>query len=397
MLYLAAAGILNGCILPYEPSLEEMTSDIMVVEAMLAEPSGTYVRIGYLQPMNPGAYPVTYSSSGLLPDDGSIHTSYEVSILGSDGSGIPLRYGLDSIAGIYSYRPEAEIRFAEGVDYALDIDYGDRHYRSDYITPMRTPAIDDVNYLNFDGGHQINIRVSTHDPDGKALFYLWRYEEDWEIRAEFFATMRYDPALQAIVEGMTLETADNRYYCWGRNRSNSLILGNAERMLGGEIRDHTVLNIWPSGMDSRFSYLYSILVKQYALPPDAYLYFDNLRKNTEETNSIFASMPVEMQGNIWCVSDPDEPVIGYFFAATESASRLYIDAADVPAMKPEIYCEPRLYPYTEDPFMMYMSGFGLLSEQSGNGYLWLPNLCLDCTRHNKATKTKPLFWPNNHL
>jgi hypothetical protein len=399
-----AAGVLSGCILPYEPSMDaiqnEAAGDILVVEAMLVESSGTYVLIDHVRPMEQDGDALQESS----PDGGYYSAAYGVSILGSDGSVIPLLFGWDSVAATYAYRPEAEVHFAEDVTYALDIRAGDKRYQSDYIAPMCTPPIDGVTYAPYDEGRRLDIRVSTHDPEGKAFFYLWRYDEDWEIHAEIFVPMRYDPDLRQIVTGQSLSTADNRYYCWGRERSNRLITGSAERMLGAAIKDHSILQIERSDLDSRFSYLYSILVRQYALPPDAYRYLNNLRKNTEETNSIFAPMPTEIQGNIWCIDDPNEPVVGYFFAATESVSRLYIDVADVPAMKPEIYCErdrdlsrPDWYPYSQDPFFLYMSGLGISGEEPQMGYIWRSLKCVDCMHHEKASKMKPSFWPNNHL
>ncbi|MDO3626770.1 DUF4249 family protein [Mucilaginibacter sp. BT774] len=61
----------------------------------------------------------------------------------------------------------------------------------------------------------------------------------------------------------------------------------------------------------KLSVEYSILVKQYALSADAYKFYANLKKNTEQLGSIFDAQPSAIRGNIHFVTTPAEPVIGY--------------------------------------------------------------------------------------
>jgi hypothetical protein len=383
--------ILTGCVVPYEPRHDGDTIRVPVVEAMLLEPDGTYVRLSYARSLS--------SNNEGVPSEELLVYADEVSILCSDGTSVPLRLQQDIITGTCAYRPEGGIRFREGASYAVSILLDGKQYQSDFVAPLRTPEISEVDYLVHGDGKKMDVRVSTHDPHRQVLYYLWRYDEDWEIVAEYFASLRYDPEQGRIIDGMTRETSDNRYYCWGKETSKRLILGTAKNMLGGEIRNHTILQLEQSDMDSRFSYLYSIFVKQYAIPEEAYLYFENMRKNVEETNSVFSPIPARMNGNIRCLSHPGEPVAGFFVATTESASRLYIDVGDVPSMKPKVSCEynPEWYSYAVAPQNLLSLGLGILAEEYQKGYQWKPIRCVDCTWHYLATKQKPSFWPNNHL
>jgi hypothetical protein len=56
---------------------------------------------------------------------------------------------------------------------------------------------------------------------------------------------------------------------------------------------------------------YSILVQQFGITQDAYNYWENLKKNTELRGSIFDAQPSQLVGNIHCLQDPTEPVLGY--------------------------------------------------------------------------------------
>ena len=63
--------------------------------------------------------------------------------------------------------------------YTVDILLDGKQYQSGALTPLRTPAIDEVSYATRNEGKLLDVRLSTHDPDGQIHYYLWTYEEDW--------------------------------------------------------------------------------------------------------------------------------------------------------------------------------------------------------------------------
>jgi hypothetical protein len=60
----------------------------------------------------------------------------------------------------------------------------------------------------------------------------------------------------------------------------------------------------------KLSVLYSINLKQYAISNDNYLFLQKMKKNTEQLGTIFDPQPSEISGNIHCLTDPNELVIG---------------------------------------------------------------------------------------
>ena len=78
------------------------------------------------------------------------------------------------------------------------------------------------------------------------------------------------------------------------------------------------------------SVLYSIKVKQYAWTKEGYNFLDIMRKNTEIVGSVFDAQPSQLNGNIHCVTDPTEKVIGYFNISPVREKRIFINNSEVP-------------------------------------------------------------------
>jgi hypothetical protein len=82
--------------------------------------------------------------------------------------------------------------------------------------------------------------------------------------------------------------------------------------------------------NEKISVRYSILLRQYALTKEAYEFWENIRKNTEQLGSIFDAQPSQLQGNIHCISNPTEPVIGFVTITNIQRKRIFIDNSQLP-------------------------------------------------------------------
>ena len=285
--------------------------------------------------------------------------------------------------------------FVPGMKYALDIRTTDnKQYQSSFLTPVRTPDIDEVTWqINED--QSIDIFVSTHDPENQINYYRWDFEEDWEIRSSRIGPLRYDPVTQSVIPHY-YNTIDNRYYCWITDHSKSLLFASSVKNMEAAIKNHKIHSFEPGS--SRYSYLYSILVRQYGLDQEACLYFENVQRNMDESSSIFAPQPSEKSGNIQCLSDPDETVIGYITASEVKTYRLFIPMAELRFnnLEDQYSCTdvPDLLFNNRDAAFAFYYGYGILSE-TDRGYEYAMLKCLDCS-YRGGTKTKPEFWPNDH-
>ncbi|HEY9195951.1 MAG TPA: DUF4249 family protein, partial [Mucilaginibacter sp.] len=149
---------------------------------------------------------------------------------------------------------------------------------------------------------------------------------------------------------------------------------------------------------------YSVLVRQYAITSAAFNYFELLKKNTEQIGGIFDVQPSELTGNLHCINNPDEPVIGYVTVGAVTQKRIFIDRSNIPGNwvpdNPYGSCElhtllyARPIPNTNQSINevanLVYPGFEMVIEPTGGGYITASSQCADCTL--RGTSIKPSFW-----
>lgn len=365
--------ILCGCITDFNASGIDEVADILVVEGIITDDESTVMlsRSVNLNEEYFGDYYIDNAHVYVACDDG---TQWEAdsSLNGTPRNG---RYTIHT--GLLNpdrkYRLKIEIEEVDSTGFRQTYEYC-----SDYSYSIKTPEIDSIFWIKRGQGQQVTVHVSTHEPEGKVLFYRWSYTEDWEINSQYY------------VEGYP-------YYCWNRASSRDLLIGSAEKTVFGKLID-IVTELSPS--DRKLSVLYRITVKQNAISKRAYNYFANIKKNVEQTGSIFTPVPSELRGNITCTTDPDRPVIGYIDVSSTTQKHCYImrrDVYEVPySLRQE--CEEVLM----DSLLTWYNGeipddYVLLYPESispDDPILYARDQCVDCRRH--GTEQKPDDWPDNH-
>ncbi|WP_303140397.1 DUF4249 domain-containing protein [uncultured Parabacteroides sp.] len=376
--YCTMIGLATGCITPYEPDVEWI-NDLLVVEGTIIAPYGTTIHINRTNEGSSSFY------------DPSLTGKKAIVTLISD-KGTTIATAKNTTGGTYTLTDS--ISFKPGEKYAIHFLLDGKEYQSDFVEPQITPEIDEVNF-QYKEQEEVNIRVSTHndDPNGSP-YYRWTYKEDWEIRSEYFASYVWDGE---IVERISHDSPKNTFYCWKNNSSINFLLGKTEQMKINKIKDHTLINI--PRYDDRLSYLYSVLVRQYSLDKEAFEYFRNLQKNIDEAGGLFAPQPTEIKGNITCLTNPKETVIGYINASTETTYRLFFNAYKLAGMGDVYNCKETESVLLKDIGNAYGKGLAILDLIDDRGgepiYKCINRRCVDCLSRG-GTKDKPDFWPNDH-
>lgn len=379
-------GLSIGCITPYEPEGMEQSNNLLVVEGSIIAPYGTRIKLSRTMPLTH----VDDRLSSYYPDEDNSEKA-TVTIITDDGQTVATAQPV-SDANLYEVKDS--IAFLSGKKYAVHIRLSNKEYQSAFVEPQITPEIDNMSY-QYKELQQVDIRISTHDDrPNSSKYFRWKYEEDWEIRSQYFGSVHWE---NDILTDIRLDSPQNRYYCWKKDKSINFLLGQSTQAQSNRIKDHILITI--PRYDSRLSYLYSVLVRQYALDKEAFDYFQNLQKNIDETGSLFAPQPTEMKGNITCLTHSEETVIGYINASTETTYRFYIEAYKMHGMEDDYYCkEPEAFGEGQLR-MAYSRGLAIrnrkYSENGGVFYECLNKRCIDCTTRG-GTKNKPNFWPNDH-
>jgi Domain of unknown function (DUF4249) len=245
------------------------------------------------------------------------------------------------------------------------------------------------------------------------VYYRWDYQETWIFHANFesFFYSNGDTVL-----GRNLLT-DDITYCWHSDSSSTIVLGSSAKLSRNVIYNQPLVQI--ASTSEKVGDEYSILVRQYALTSDAYSFYTNLKKNTEQLGSIFDAQPSQLIGNIHSVTNPSEPVIGYVGVGSTSSRRIFIKNQQLPnwhtlpfypdsvcmlAFGPNSPCCYYVYPpgpkNQVDAYINYLkSGISdplIPIDAIGRpgsppiGYTAAARKCADCTL--RGSNKKPSFW-----
>jgi hypothetical protein len=294
------------------------------------------------------------------------------------------------------------IAVTENTQYRLNIKTADsKTYQSEFVLPLTTPAIDSVSWKATANG--VDIYVNSHDPTNGVDYYRWDYDETFQFHSALQSLYYYDKASKQVL-GRT--DKNQIYVCWKTIVSAGLVVGSTAQLTKNEI--HEKLYSLPSSSE-KLSNRYSVLVRQYAIDDVAFSYWANLEKLAKTQGTLFDAQPADVAGNVLCLTNPLEKVLGYFSAGNIAQKRIFISYNDLPSW-PKITsfddCRQDALGFVlNDPTALSKTTALLLAPvcdpimpncdlaNSLPAYSTGPSDCVDCTLRLKATTTKPSFWP----
>lgn len=361
---LVAAGlVVNSCIEPFSPPEVTNPETYLVVD-------------GFLN-VNGDTSRILLSHTQATNDDKLVEKETGATLTVEAENGENYRF-LDMGDGSYKLPPAA---FSQDTKYRLLIRRADgRQYESDYVVVSKTPPIDSISHRVDPDRNAMMIYVNTHDPNNATRFYRWSFEETYEYRMAYYSSLVRDVKNRAIIP-----RTDNVNVCWRTLQSRDIKLGSTIKLSQDIIRDVPV-NIVDIPTNKLY-FGYSILVKQYGLTREAFEYWTDLAKTTQGTGSLFDPQPSQVTGNIHSKADAKELVFGYFSAAQEQKTRVFI--------RERLGAYPRCQAPDTLDFKDALEGSAvLLYYYQGlpkSGYLGTSESCADC-RSQGGTTTKPAFW-----
>jgi hypothetical protein len=156
-----------------------------------------------------------------------------------------------------------------------------------------------------------------------ASYLLWEYEEDWEFRSPYQNFYYYDEATRTV---LSTPFEDVVIKCYQSETSNRIILESAERFQGNRISRKEIQRI--DSLSEKLGQRYSILVKQRSIDREAFIFWEGMRKNSDDIGGIFSPLPSNIGSNVTNITTPDEPVIGFISGGKTIEKRIYIDSRE---------------------------------------------------------------------
>jgi hypothetical protein len=357
-----------GCKERFDPRIPSSQSNYLVVEGFINAHGVTTIKLSRTVAIS--------DTSKVKPE-----LNATVTIRGEDNSTFNVR-----ATGKGSYVSDALI-LNPAQKYRLQVKTATGEYLSDYIAVKQTPLIDSISWKYKNSN--VEISANTHDQQNNTRYYKWDYEETWEIHSAYMNYYEYKNG--NVLPRPSIEEILKLFYCWRTESSQTILVGSSAQ-LADDVISSALLTSIPIQAE-RFSVRYSILVRQYSLDRKGYDFFNMMKSNTETLGSIFDPLPSEITGNISCVSNPGEKVIGYITASTVNEKRIFI--SNVPS-RFSLDCQPTYVANNRDSFKVYYDVGGLLPYQAEGspgpikGYYSSYPSCIDCTL--RGTNVKPSFW-----
>lgn len=370
-------GSLHCCVDPFTPRIKKY-SELLVVDGTLTDELGNQVVTV--------SRSSSYSEAEFLPENGCTVTV------------------LDDQGNIYRYTGTGDGKY-EAEFYQGDLQYGRAYmlrvianngdvYESDYQILKPAPKIDSVTARyetkvtaeNTSGLKGYQFFVNTSDPTNNTRYYRWSMEETWEYHAPYDVMFMFDGTLHFF------SFPDDRSTCWKTLDVPAIFTATTGDMSEDILRD-VELSFVSTGSE-RLKWRYSLLVKEYSLSAESYEFWNGLEKQTQKTGGLYEIQPYMIKGNITCVSNPKEVVLGFFSVSGVSKKRIFVGPAPDPVY--EMVCNldgisPRnpIENYPVSAYPIYLIGTPLPS--GGYSMAASERRCFDCLERG-GTNVRPDFW-----
>ncbi|WP_418697799.1 DUF4249 domain-containing protein [Bacteroides sp.] len=364
--------VISNCVDKFDAHLPDDNTGLLVVEGNIISDSTVVFYLSRSIALDAEELPQDYNQ-----------VNAKLSVMGSDGlhlDGVPLGNG----------RYQVDIgTLNKDVSYNLEIVYNGDTYTSDPQKPIETEAIDNVTFDQPKEYGDIYICIDTHSQG--AAYYMWTYEEDWEVRAKYATIYYYEPETNTV----TIYPSPPYAKGWCHVLSTETLIGTTEAHVDNRLKDKRVYSI--ASHDDRVSCYYSTMMRQRKVSKGEYEYYQEKVKISEEMGGIFAPQPSELPTNIVC-SNPNKQVIGYVGVNMNVAEyRLSFSSKEVQFLslrdcsildKETVGKHYDIGLYLLGYRLVAWSAFGPRDECA-----WAPVECTD-VRSLGATLNKPSFWPD---
>jgi len=289
--------LLSACISPYYPNVTRY-ENLLVVDGQLTNLTGPYkVKLSR-------SFRYDTHIAGQV-------TGAKVKIIDDSG----LETLLPEInAGEYS-TVDTTFCGVPGKSYKLRVEIDAKIYESDF-EKMKSPIPIDKLYweympANNQEARRVQITLDTHDPTNQTRYYGWEYDETWRFQVPI--DVRLKPKWKT---------------CFQNQSSYFINLGTSIQRNNDIIEKQKITGIDES--TNRLFMRYTILAKQYSYSAETYKYISELKNQNMSQGSLYDVIPYSLTSNVRCLTNKNEPVIGYFVVAGATEKRIFIDRSELP-------------------------------------------------------------------
>ncbi|MCK4893452.1 MAG: DUF4249 domain-containing protein [Calditrichia bacterium] len=282
-----------------------------------------------------------------------------------------------------------------GDEYRLEIETAaGAKLVSDFEELLACPDIDSVYYIReniptndpevFIEGIQLYLNLDAQGSGN--VYYKFDVEETWEYHTALPLEWYFDGTLHQVIP---MDWSHN--ICWRTELIKDIFILNTAELQDNAYKQYPLHFV--DNTTQRLLYMYSILVRQYAISEQAYIFWDQLRMNNLEQGGLYDTQPLTVQSNLENQTNPDQAVLGYFKVSSVKTKRIFIKDVDNLEIGYQPTCSPsvlrfglrELTPDRYDYPVYLLVDRGAISE--------LTPECIFCELAG-GTTTRPDYWPD---
>jgi hypothetical protein len=244
---------------------------------------------------------------------------------------------IDDSGNEFVFTEESQGKYVSDIDDAL-LNYNSQYklvfstpsgenYESGYQKLLMTAPVDNI--YSIEEYHQNanpntgNVRglqfyVDLNAPNDASKYYKWQIVETWEVHASFMISGIYDGKTVSV----TVNPSDSLYYCWKTKIAEGFYTSSTINLSQNIIKKIPLHFKLSTSEDLGIKYCAT--VRQFALNKDAYDYWHQKEVEMNVSGQIFTSQPTQYKSNIVNTSNPDEKVLGFFWASSCTEKHLFL-------------------------------------------------------------------------
>jgi hypothetical protein len=372
----------TGCVERYYPPDDSLITGTLVINAHLTDqPGHQVIEISRsVTLLFPSADPISGAFAELIRDDGEYKEFQE------------------DRPGLYGCNLDADF-LQTGMSYMIHVITPDGlEYESDFDKLRPVPRIDSLYYEV----ESASFASEADSIDGIRFFVDFNYDDPaYEyVRWDLIETYEFhNPDMEAYIWDVDFSyymlpdssSPDICYITRPLREIHSMSLGYLD--FGTYIKKPFtfVPNIQ---QEQKLKHKYSLLVKQYSMGEEAFHYWNELKKTSQEQGFLFDRQPALLRSNIRNVNDEEAFVLGYFSMSGVDERRAF-------AEKPE-GLDLSLYPWYCFPVARGPAGWVTRDDlPKYYAVAWRDGVfvraevnmhCVDCRAYKNSTDIPPDFW-----
>jgi len=376
------AAFLAACVERYYPEEDNLKTGTLVINAHLTDqPGNQVIEISRSTGLtSPSFSPVSGSLAKVIREDGALRDFFE------------FKPGY--------YEAELDEDFLQtGASYMIHVITLDgNEYESVFDKLRPVPEIDSLYYLV-----EHNSFASESDSFSGIRFYVdFTYDDEaYEyIRWDLTETYEFhNPDMEGFIYDVDFklkELPDTSNYrtCYITNEISTIHSMSLNYLNFGIYIKKPFTFVPNIQQEQKLHHKYSLLVKQYSLGEEAFHYWNELKKTSQEQGFLFDRQPALLKSNIHNVNDDSEIVLGFFSMAGVVEKRAFaIKPPGLDLSMYEWYCFPVPKgpggPVSIEDLPIYYARAWKDGEVS---FAEVNKHCVDCRAYKNSTHIKPDYW-----